>query len=147
MFPLRGFMAANQQVAKIVVAQYPPKLAERLLQDLFSMGDEQQGNPATNLPAPAVVVKSGDHGFAGPRRRHHQMPKLALEFAFRLEEIENLLLKGKRAKIEKRGRTVAGRDSFVVDCGSQTGDSREEYGSNSSSRQYVSNVAIIFCQR
>jgi hypothetical protein len=102
MIELRGHAAADDQLTEGVVTQHLAVGAQRLPENFFPMGDEQQPRAAACLRTTAPVVERGDHSLAGAGGRDHQIAKAPV-IALVLQLIEHLLLVGLGLQVEEGG--------------------------------------------
>ena len=94
-----GLHAADQDLAKGVVAQHLAIGAQRLLEDLLAVRHEQQPRPPTRLLAQPLVVEGRHHRLAGAGGGDHQVAPAAV-IALDLQLVEHLLLIGLGLEVE-----------------------------------------------
>ena len=94
-----GLRAADQHLAKGMVAQHLAISPQRLLQDLLAVRHEQQPRPPTGLLAEALVVEGRHHRLAGAGGSDHQVaPPVVI--ALDLQLVEHFLLIGLGLEVE-----------------------------------------------
>ena len=88
-----GFVAAHIQLAEIGILQHRPEGVQALLQDFLPVCHKQQpaGLPRM-LPAEALVIQCGDHGFAGAGSGHHQVAIIPPNGALGIQPVQDLSL-------------------------------------------------------
>ena len=89
--------ASDQSVAEIGVAENVSKRLEALLKQLLAVSDEEKPRPLSCrrllFAGPAAIVERRDHRLARAGGSHDQVAVTALNLAFGVQPVEDLLLK------------------------------------------------------